>query len=167
MRHGFIVSIALLTVLSGCVTLSAPGSFVVVQGPKATQSTPVPSYQATFRGLLSGSISVVTDDGEVCSGKWGFISATTAAKDGSSAAGAAPAPPANSVNMGADWDPVYGRGYYVAHVVGNKLYARATLTGQKGTVIYTEFSNETNERGQTKGVAEDNHGNIFKVSVYN
>ena len=165
MRYGLIASIALVTVLSGCVTLSAPGSFAVVRGPKVTQSTPPPTYQATLRGLLSGTVTVVTDDGEVCSGKWGFISRTTATKDGSSAAGVAPPPP--SVNMDADWDLVYGQGYYVAHVVGNKLYARATLTGQKGTVIYAEFSNETNQRGQTKGVAEDNHGNIFKISVYN
>lgn len=41
------------------------------------------------------------------------------------------------------------------------------LTGNKGTSIHAELSNETNQRGQTKGVAEDNNGNIFKVSVYN
>ena len=69
--------------------------------------------------------------------------------------------------MGADWDLVYGPGYYVAHVVGNRLYARATLTGNMGTIVYVELSNETNTRGNTKGVAQDNHGNVFKVSVYN
>jgi hypothetical protein len=69
--------------------------------------------------------------------------------------------------MAADWDLVYGPGYYVAHVVGNKLYARATLTGNMGTIINAELSNETNTRGNTKGVAVDNHGNVFKVSVYN
>jgi hypothetical protein len=36
-----------------------------------------------------------------------------------------------------------------------------------GTIVYVELSNETNTRGNTKGVAQDNHGNVFKVSVYN
>ena len=69
--------------------------------------------------------------------------------------------------MAADWDLVYGTGFYTAHVVGNKLYARATLTGNSGSIIYVELSNETNTHGNTKGVAQDNHGNVFKVSVYN
>ena len=69
--------------------------------------------------------------------------------------------------MAADWDFVYGSGYYLAHVVGDKLYARATLTGNMGTIMHVELSNETNTRGNTKGVAVDNHANVFKVSVYN
>jgi hypothetical protein len=71
------------------------------------------------------------------------------------------------VNMAAEWDLIYGPGFYVAHVVGNKLYARATLTGNMGTVMNVELGNETNTRGNTKGVAIDNHGNVYKVSVYN
>jgi alpha-L-rhamnosidase len=35
------------------------------------------------------------------------------------------------------------------------------------TIMYVELSNETNTRGHTKGVAQDNKGNLFKVSVYN
>ena len=69
--------------------------------------------------------------------------------------------------MAADWDSVYGAGYFTAHVLGNKLYARATLTGTKGTVLHTEFSNEDNTPGNTKGVAADNKDNVFKVSVNN
>jgi hypothetical protein len=34
-------------------------------------------------------------------------------------------------------------------------------------VLHAEFSNENNTRGNTKGVAQDNKGNLFKVSVYN
>jgi hypothetical protein len=69
--------------------------------------------------------------------------------------------------MAADWDLVYGTGFYTAHVVGNQLYARATLTGNNGSIMYVELSNETNTRGNTKGVARDSDGNVFKVSVYN
>jgi len=35
-----------------------------------------------------------------------------------------------------------------------------------GTVLHTEFSNENDKRGNTKGVAQDDKGNVFKVSVY-
>jgi hypothetical protein len=71
------------------------------------------------------------------------------------------------IDMTGDWDSVYGAGYFAAHVLGNKLYARSTLTGNMGTVLHVEFSNENNTRGNAKGVAEDNKGNVFKVSVYN
>jgi hypothetical protein len=36
-----------------------------------------------------------------------------------------------------------------------------------GTVLHAELSNESNTRGNTKGVAADNKGNVFKASVYN
>jgi hypothetical protein len=107
-------------------------------------------------GILSGSISVVLVNGELCRGPWTFVSKAAPSTDGTT-------PP----NMATDWDTVYGRGYYVSHVVGNRLYARATLTGNAGTTLYVELSNETNTRGHTKGVAVDNRGDVFKVSVYN
>ncbi len=44
---------------------------------------------------------------------------------------------------------------------------RTTLTCTSGSVVRTELSNETNTRGHTRGVAEDDHGNVFKVSVCN
>lgn len=69
--------------------------------------------------------------------------------------------------MTADWDKVYGPGYYDARVLGTKLYARATLTGNEGTTMHVELNNEHNIPDHTEGAAEDNHGNIFKVSVYN
>jgi len=138
--------------LSGCVSLTVPGGFSPVQGPLAQQNA-VPAYAAKMSGLLSGTISVVLANGEVCQGPWAFVSTTSSG----------PAP----IDMAADWDLVYGSGYYVAHVVGNRLYARATLTGNMGTIVNVELSNETNTRGNTKGAAVDNHGNVFKVSVYN
>jgi hypothetical protein len=148
------------TMLTGCVSLSVPGRFSPVQGPLSKQS-PIPTYSATLSGFLSGTISVIIENGEVCKGPWAFVSKSAPEKNDAGSGG-----PASS-NMAADWDTVYGAGYYVAHVVGNKLYARAALTGNRGTTIRAEFSNEHNERGQTKGVAEDNNGNVFKVSVYN
>jgi hypothetical protein len=33
--------------------------------------------------------------------------------------------------------------------------------------MHVELANENSERGHTRGVAQDNQGNVFKVSVYN
>jgi hypothetical protein len=159
MKHYLFAFLLAAAPLSGCISLSVPGGFSPVRGPLSQQS-PVPTYTAKMSGILSGTISVVIANAEICSGPWAFVSkAPPAGTD--TAAAAAP------VDMGADWDFVYGPGYYVAHVVGDKLYARATLTGNMGTVLNVELSNETNTRGNTKGVDQDNHGNVFKVSVYN
>jgi hypothetical protein len=140
-------------ILGGCI-LTVRSGFSPVQGP-LSQQTPIPTYSATISGLFSGTVSVVLDNGEVCTGQWELASKTP------------PATAVTPIDMAADWDSVYGPGYFAAHALGNKLYARATLTGSKGTVLYVEFSNESNTRGSTKGVAEDNKGNVFKVSVYN
>jgi hypothetical protein len=161
MRYGVFALLVLVTVLTGCVSLSVPGAFSPVRGPLSKQSPATPAYTAKMSGLFSGTISVDLANGEVCAGTWSFVSKTAPANTDPSAGTAAPA------DMAADWDFVYGAGFYVAHVVGNQLYARATLTGNIGTVMYVELSNETNTRGNTKGVAQDNKGNLFKVSVYN
>jgi hypothetical protein len=146
--------------LAGCISLTVPGGFSPIRGPLAQQNN-LPAYTAKMSGLLSGTISVVLANNEVCQGPWAFVSMTTAVGGDTNAGSPVPS------NMAVDWDLVYGPGYYVAHVVGNKLYARATLTGNMGAIINVELSNETNTRGNTKGVAVDNHGNVFKVSVYN
>jgi hypothetical protein len=151
------IPVVLTTIMLGGCILSVPGGFSPVQGPLSKQS-PIPTYAATMSGLLSGSITVVLNNGEVCTGPWASVSKTPPS---TSATVVAP------IDMAADWDSVYGTGYFSAHVLGNKLYARATLTGTMGTVLHTEFSNENNTRGNTKGVAQDNKGNLFKVSVYN
>ena len=160
MKYSISLFFAIAALLAGCVSLTVSGGFSPVQGPLAQQN-PVPAYTAKMSGLLSGTISAVLAGGEVCQGPWNFVSRTAAGQGDTSTSSPEPS------NMAADWDIVYGPGYYVAHVLGNKLYARATLTGNMGSIIHVELSNETNTRGNTKGVAVDNHGNVFKVSVYN
>lgn len=160
MRYSVFALLAIVTVLTGCVSLSVPGAFSPVEGPLSKQS-PVPTYTAKMSGLSSGTISVVLSKGELCTGTWTFVSKTAPANTDPSDGAAAP------MDMAADWDFVYGPRFYVAHVVGNKLYARATLTGSMGAVMHVELSNETNTRGNTQGVARDNKGNLVKVSVYN
>lgn len=147
-------------ILSGCI-LSVRSGFSPVQGPLSKQS-PIPTYPATINGLFSGTVSVVLDNGEVCTGPWESASKTTPGTNATAGTAVLTA-----VDMTADWDSVYGPGYFAAHVLGNKLYARATLTGSQGTVLHVEFSNVSHTRGDSKGVAADNRGNVFKVNVYN
>jgi hypothetical protein len=161
MKYSISPLFATVALLAGCISLSVSGGFSPVQGPLSQQS-PLPTYTAKMSGLLSGTISVILANGDVCQGPWAFVSKTP--PDTKSNANAASPVPGD---LAADWDLVYGPGFYTAHVVGNKLYARATLTGNTGSIIYVEMSNESNTRGNTKGVAQDNHGNVFKVSVYN
>jgi hypothetical protein len=155
MKLSIIPALLTTTLLSGCI-LSVPGGFSPVQGPLSKQS-PIPTYAATMSGVFYGSISVVLDNGEVFKGPWALVPETP----GTSATLVTP------VDMADDWDDVYGTNYFTAHVLGSKVYARATLAGSRGSVLHVEFNNENNKPGNTKGVAADNKGNVFKVSVYN
>jgi hypothetical protein len=156
MRLSFLPALLTTTLLSGCI-LSVPGGFSPVQGPLSKQS-PIPTYAATMSGVFHGSISVVLDNGEVFKGPWALVPEMPPS---TSATAVTP------VDMADDWDDVYGTNYFTAHVLGSKVYARATLTGSKGSVLHVEFNNENNTPGNTRGVASDNKGNVFKVSVYN
>jgi hypothetical protein len=161
MRHQVLVGLTFTMTLTGCASLSVPGAFTAVGGPLSMQSPAPPAYRAKMTGVFSGTISVTLANGELCTGPWSFVPNSTQAGAGSPTGNAAP------VDLSTAWDSVYGQGFYVAHVVGNKLRARATLACRTGTLMYVELSNETNTRGNTKGVSQDNHGNLFKVSVYN
>jgi hypothetical protein len=138
--------------MCGCVYHAR---FYPVRGPLAMQ-TPIPVPRAKLTGPFnSGSISLTLPDGEVCKGRWH----------------AASAPASNSLQSA--WDSVYGQGFYVAHVLGARYYAEATLRGNRGTVLNVEmYRSETSddpghdERGPVLGVARDNHGNTFKISQY-
>lgn len=140
-----------------------------VRGPLASES-PQAVYPAKITGLLySGDIKITVANGEVCKGHWTLV------KGGSSAdAPPAEAPPStttedNSVaeGMPAAWDTVYGQGYYVAHVLGQRLYAHAMVTGNHGTILNVEFyrlNNGANAAADFHGVAKDNRGDIFKLA---
>lgn len=139
---------AILGVLAGCV-LAVSGSFSPVRGPLAEQK-PLPSYPARMTGALSGGISLNLPGDGACTGSWSLHGAQL-----------------QTFDLSGDWDVVYGTGYYSAHVLGVREFVRTTLKCAGGGVIRTELSNENNRRGNTRGVAEDDHGNVFKVNVYN
>ena len=147
-----------LSLMAGC---SATFRLYPVQGPLSTQ-TPVAVFPGKVSGVLnSGNISFALGDGEVCKGPWTRVVPVTAAT------GTMIANP-SSTGMSSVWDNVYGSGYYVSHVLGAKLYAQATITGSRGTVISVEFyrPNPGSEQIHVFGVARDNKDNIYKL-VFN
>jgi hypothetical protein len=136
------------SMLAGCVVM-APGHLYPVGGPLSTQ-TPVPIYKVTLNGVLtSGNMSATLPDGEVCTGSWAAI----------------PQDDSTAGSMSGDWDSVYGAGFFVANVLGKPVFARATLTGKKGTTLQVQFYDPTpGQFTNVEGVARDNSGNIFKLT---
>jgi hypothetical protein len=67
--------------------------------------------------------------------------------------------------MSADWDQVFGPGYFVANVLGAQVVARAVLAGTKGTTLNVEFYDPSPGHIQSVvGVARDNNGDLFKLT---
>jgi hypothetical protein len=137
----------LLTVvtLSGCAT----AHLYPVQGPLAAQ-TPPPIYKMTVTGALnSGTLSASLPNGEVCQGTWALLRQDD--------------PTANT--MAAQWDLVYGQGFFVGNVLGSAQFARASMTGNEGTTLAVEFYKPGQGSALTiKGIAQDNKGNLFKLT---
>jgi hypothetical protein len=179
-----LLAVLFLTAIStGC----ASARMYPVQGPMASE-TPGAVYTAKLTGLLySGDITIKSSAGEVCKGHWTLVKGGTSEDRVSTQAANASATSASATNaaltpasappdsgpssvaegMPAAWDAVYGQGYYVAHVLGQRLYAHALVTGNQGTILNVEFYRvyqSQNEPGQIRGVAKDNKGDVFKLA---
>ena len=137
------------TTLSGCMIV-VPGHLYPIQGPLANQAPP-PVLPMTLSGIYySGTLSATLQGGEVCKGGW-----TQVRQDD---------PSANK--MAAQWDAVYGQGFFVANVLGNPVFARATLTGTQGTTVSVEFYDPQPGNVTTVvGIAQDSKGNLYKVTL--
>jgi hypothetical protein len=143
---------------AGC----AEGRLYPVQGPFSAQS-PVPVFTAKASGMFnSGSISVVLENGEKGKGRW-----MTAQANPSSTGNSTSNMPA-ATDLASVWDTIYGQGFYVSHVLGSRLFARAELTGDRGTILQMEMYRSAGEDSKDasidiRGVAQDNRSNIYKV----
>lgn len=156
-----LVALFATSLISGCyVSLHPNMGLYPVRGP-VTAETPVREGQIRFTAHVTltpvyfsaskaGKIAATLGDGEICKGGWRLL----------------PTPADNPV--AADWDEVYGQGFYVAHVLGARQYVQAELTGGQGTTLHVElYWPETGDRDQAppgRGVATDNHGNVYKVA---
>ena len=146
-------------VLSGC-TINA--HLFLVQGPQASPDSPA-GYSAKFVGSnSSGTFSGTLANGEAFSGQWTPVPTGPANQASATDSSASP-------NIAAVWDTVYGQGFYVAHILGERDHIRSTMTGNQGTTLTVEVSWADANPGpqaanKVKGVAEDSHGNIYKIT---
>lgn len=143
-----ILLLSLATTLSGCV-VALPGHLYPISSPWSGQNPPA-IFPVRLSGVLnSGSISVTLKDGEDCRGHW----STVPQNDPLAAA------------MSAVWDSVYGTGFFQANVLGDAAFARATLTGTRGTTLNVQFYlRKPGAITTAVGVAADNQGDIFKLT---
>ncbi len=148
----------LTSLMSGCYAI---GHFYPVQGPLSSQ-TPVPVYSAKLYGAFnSGNITVDLGGGQTCKGRWvaGRAEPAPNGPSGSSASG----------DMPGVWDAVYGQGFYVSHVLGTRLFARAQATCGNGATLSVEMYRRDNASENTpievRGVAKDSKDNIYKVVI--
>jgi hypothetical protein len=144
-------SVAALTLcaslLSGCINMP-PGHLYPVQGALAAQ-TPTPIYSVSLSGgLSSGTVSASLTNGDV-TGAWHRVSPTDT----------------SAGNLAAQWDAVYGQGYFLANVLGNANFCRAALIGAQGLHLDVEFVIiPVGQVADGKGVAADNQGNLYKLT---
>ncbi|MGC1457953.1 MAG: hypothetical protein WA825_06725 [Steroidobacteraceae bacterium] len=132
MKSALLLCAAVL--VSGC----AAGRLYPVQGPLAAQLSP-PIYKIKME--YGDGISATLARREECQGRWlDVVQEDPTARE-----------------LSAEWDLVYGKGYFVANVLGHPGIARATLTCAKGTKVTVEFDS-------MKGVAKDENGNVFKLT---
>lgn len=158
MKARLVMALLAISLLPACIV---KGRLYPVQGPLSAQ-TPVPVLSAKASGIFnSGNMSVVLSDGEVCKGRWEVGQAIPAPK------GTITGNPSSGDDMPSVWDAVYGQGFYVSHVLGNKRFARAVVTGNRGTILNVEMyradEGRPNSTPDIKGVAKDNKDNIYKV----
>ncbi|HEX3836013.1 MAG TPA: hypothetical protein VHW25_03545 [Steroidobacteraceae bacterium] len=120
--------------VSGC----AGGHLYPVQGPLSEQK-PAPVYR--IKTGQGDSMTARLGNGEVCHGSWlDIVQEDPTARD-----------------LSAEWDLVYGKGFFLANILGHAGIARAVLTCPNDTTLHAEFDS-------TKGVAKDNKGNVFRLT---
>ena len=119
--------------VSGC----AGGHLYPVQGPLMSQ-TPPPVYQVKMD--QGDAMTARLAKGEVCHGSWLDVAqGDPTARD-----------------MAAEWDLVYGKGFFLANVLGNITIAHAILTCPSDKTVHIEFNS-------VQGVAKDSNGNVYRL----
>jgi hypothetical protein len=130
--------------LAGCA--DAPGHMYPVEGVLATQ-TPVPVF------LFQPDYQTATVKAEqVYSGPRVILNPMNPAAGG----------------LQAEWDHVYGPGFFVANILGVSSVWHYTLTGARGghmeIEVITARDSQTGITLFRRGVARDSQGNVFKVA---
>jgi hypothetical protein len=127
--------------LAGC---ALPGHLYPIEGPLAAQNpAPIASISADQGAQILGT---VLPGNLQCGGSFHSVAGDDV----------------TARNMNAEWDRVYGPGFFVANVLGNALFKRAALKCADGSVLNLELVGLYGI--PAKGVARDAAGNLFKVT---
>jgi hypothetical protein len=140
---------AVLAALGGCAIM-VPGHLYPVLGPLSKENRP-PIYSVSLNGgiLPSGSLVVHMAQGITCSGAWNAVSQQDP----------------SAQQMSAEWDEVYGSGYFVANVLGRRTFARSAPACTDSEKLSLEFLVvHPGNPSSTIGVAKDGAGNVFKLT---
>lgn len=154
---GFLLASSIFA-LSGC----AAARVYPVEGPLSAR-IPVPVYKAKMSNLGSSGNFSTDINGEKFSARWHQVPRR---HDATSKAGVAVDPP----NLRAEWDEVYGQGFYNNVVLQANFYLRSETTGDRGTKLVVEFYGNQKRPVEDpkidlvlKGVAKDDRGNTYKL----
>jgi hypothetical protein len=130
-----------------------------VEGPLSTQASP-PVFVGKMSGNThGGTFSFTLTGGDVCTGRWVYRTESKDIEAGQLA------------GLHAAWDTVYGQGFYTARVLGESRLASGTGTTSKGARLAIEVvfpaaaGPNSPSTGETKGVAVDSEGNVFKLTL--
>jgi len=146
--------------LSGCY---AAGRLYPIQGPLASQAPPPIFAAKASAGIKSGSFTATLANGEACKGNWTSVSTAPTQNGG------VPANNQPQSNLAAAWDTVYGNGFYVAHVLGQRIRIQGVIPCDQGTILNVQAyqysgGDDKNPTLIRQGVATDNKGNIYKLA---
>jgi hypothetical protein len=157
MKTKLVLALLSVCLLSGSI-VAAGQKLYPVSGPLASQtsppvfsgkiSRPMFSMKSNFTLLKSWTVA----NGETLQGKCSVVTASSPDTKTPGAPDSYPPQP----NLAFAWDAIKGQGYYVAHVLGNKI-AQGIFTGNLGTVLQVESLDNVS------GVAADNKGNVYKI----
>jgi hypothetical protein len=157
MKTKFVLALLSVWIIAACAPALSQKLYPV-SGPLASQTpAPIfsgqirrPMFSMKFNFLLLKSWTV--SNGEVLEGKCTIVNAPSAVAKTPGAPDSYPP----QANLAFAWDAVKEPGYYVSHVLGNRI-AQGVFTGNQGTVLQVESVDNDS------GVAVDNKGNVYKI----
>jgi hypothetical protein len=139
-----VIACAVAVLLTGCVK---GVKLLPVQGPLSTKASP----PGLFVVNTPPTFTVTLEDGEDCKGDGSDYTVGTVSES----------------PLAGEWDTVYGRGFFVEHVLG-KSVRRTLLTCKRGATVLVENGQITPEAKASPlgiGVAKDSRGNVFKLTL--
>jgi len=143
-----------ILILCGCAT----ARMYPVQGPLSFQQPPL-VYRAKINATFySGTFSTTLNDGENFRVPISVVHNADRSQQ----------------DLSAEWDSVFGPGYYKNKVLDAQFHLRGAASGSKGRVLQVELykneirpipavQNDDSSVIEMNGIAKDDTGNIYKV----